>query len=303
MANRVLIISPSQHDIHMLRQALADAYDGPFDVDVASTLADGVARIQQGGIDAILVDLTLPDGGGLTCFDRVYEAGRHTPILTMCDLCDEEQAKEAVQRGAQGWLSKGYFDHYLTPQSLRNIIERMKVEQRLYVVQARAEITLNSIGDAVISVDMHGRVDYLNVTAELVTGWPREEAEGRPIEEVLHIVDGVTGRQIVNPIEYVLQNEHPLGLTGEVILVGRYGRRLPIEDSVAPIHDWNGQLAGAVIVFRDISDTVELTSKIRHQAQHDFLDQLAQPGPPERPHQPGHCRGQAQRHQSGAVVP
>jgi DNA-binding NarL/FixJ family response regulator len=114
------------------------------------------SRIRQGGIDAILVDLTLPDSQGLDSFDQVYHAARHTPILTLCELDDEDDAKEAVRRGAQGWLSKGYFDNYLVPQALRNIIERMKVEQGLYVAQARAEITLNSIGDAVISTDMHG---------------------------------------------------------------------------------------------------------------------------------------------------
>jgi diguanylate cyclase (GGDEF)-like protein/PAS domain S-box-containing protein len=270
----VLIISSSEDDIGLLRHALGDASDGPFDVESASTLAEGVERIHHGGIDAILVDLTLPDGQGLACFDQIYGTASHTPILTLCDLDDEEQAKEAVQRGAQGWLSKGYFDNALVPQSLRNIIERMKVEQGLYIAKARAEITLNSIGDAVISVDTHGRVDYLNVAAELVTGWPRDEASGRPIEEVLNIVDGVTGRQIVNPVEYVLLNNHALDLTGDVILVGRYGRRVPIEDSVAPIHDRDGRLVGAVIVFRDISDTVALTSKMRHQAQHDFLTNL-----------------------------
>jgi diguanylate cyclase (GGDEF)-like protein/PAS domain S-box-containing protein len=157
---------------------------------------------------------------------------------------------------------------------LCNIIERMKVEQGLYVAQARAEITLNSIGDAVISVDMHGLVDYLNIAAELVTGWSREEAGGRPIAEVLNIIDGATGRLIANPVEYVLENKHSVGLTGDVILVGRRGQRIPIEDSVAPIHDWNGQLVGAVIVFRDISNTVALTSEMRHQAHHDFLTNL-----------------------------
>jgi diguanylate cyclase (GGDEF)-like protein/PAS domain S-box-containing protein len=274
VANRVLIISPSEPDVRVLRHALANAYDGPFDVESASTLAEGLERIHQGGIDAILVDLTLPDGQGLTCFDQLYEAGRRTPILTLCGLDDEEQAKEAVQRGAQGWLSKGYFDNYLVPQSLRNVIERMKVEQGLYIAKARAEITLNSIGDAVVSVDMHGRVDYLNTAAELITGWPREDASGMPVAEVLNIVDGVTGRPIVNPVEYVLQSDHFLDLTGEVVLVDRHGRRIPIEDSAAPIHDWDGKLVGAVLVFRDISSTVALTSEMRHQAQHDFLTNL-----------------------------
>jgi diguanylate cyclase (GGDEF)-like protein len=91
---------------------------------------------------------------------------------------------------------------------------------------------------------------------------------------VLNLVDGVTDRPIVNPVDYVLQNDHFLGLAGEVVLVGRHGRRIPIEDSAAPIHDWNGQIVGAVMVFRDISSTVALTSKMRHLAQHDFLTNL-----------------------------
>jgi diguanylate cyclase (GGDEF)-like protein/PAS domain S-box-containing protein len=274
LANRVLIISSSANDIRTLEHALDNAFDGPFDVESVDSLADGRSRVSRGGIDAILLDLALPDCKGLVCFDQIYELAPRTPILTLCGLDDEGDAKEAVQRGAQGWLTRGYFDNSLVPQSLRNIIERMKVEQGLYIAQARAEITLNSIGDAVISVDMHGCVDYLNMAAELITGWPREESRGRPIAEVLKLVDGVTGRPIVNPVEYVLQSDHSLSLTGEVVLVARYGKHIPIEDSVAPIHDWEGQLVGAVIVFRDISDTVALTAKMRHQAQHDFLTNL-----------------------------
>jgi diguanylate cyclase (GGDEF)-like protein/PAS domain S-box-containing protein len=272
--NRVLVISASADDTRILKHALGNANDGPFDVESTPTLAEGMERIRQGVIDAILVDLTLPDCQGLPCFDQLYEVARHLPILTLCDLDDESDAKDAVQRGAQGWLSKGYFDNYLVPQSLRNIIERMKVERRLYVATTRAEITLNSIGDAVISTDMEGRVDYLNTAAELITGWPRKKANGRPIAEVLNIVDNVTGRPIVNPVEYVLQSDQAVGLAGEAVLVSVRGGRIPIEDSAAPIHDWDGQLVGAVMVFRDISNTVAMTSKMRHQAQHDFLTNL-----------------------------
>lgn len=174
MANRVLIISPSADDVRLLEHALKQAHDGPFDVESVCALADGLERIRQGGIDAILADLALPDARGLACFDRLHDAAPHTAILTLCELENEDEAKEAVRRGAQGWLSKGYFDNYLVPQSLRNIINRLKVEQGLYVAQARAEITLNSIGDAVVSADMDGRVDYLNVAAERISGWTRE---------------------------------------------------------------------------------------------------------------------------------
>ena len=273
-ANRILIISPEPEDVRTLRRALVSAADGPFVVEDVPTLAAGLHRIEQRGIDAILLDLVLPDSHGLASFEQVHAAARNTPIMTLCELAREDDAREAVQRGAQGWLSKGYFDNNLVPQSLRNVIERMKVEQKLYAVQARAQITLNSIGDAVISVDTHGQVDYLNIAAELLTGWKREEACGRPIAEVMVLVDGEGAGPVVNPVDAVLQAGLAEGLSGEVVLLDRHGKSRRIEDSAAPIFDRDEQLVGAVMVFRDISDTVALTTKMKHLAQHDFLTGL-----------------------------
>lgn len=274
--NRILIISPDSDDVRTLRHALGNAADGPFAVEDVPTLESGLHRIGQHGIDAILLDLGLPDSCGLASFESVHAAARHTPIMTLCTLEQENEAREAVRRGAQGWLAKGYFDNCLVPQALRNVIERMKVEQQLYAAQMRAQITLNSIGDAVISVDMLGQVDYLNVAAELMTGGTREQARGRPIAEVLVLVDGEgDGTSAVpNPVETVLQGGLSEGLSGEVVLLDRHGQSRRIEDSAAPIFDWEGQLVGAVMVFRDISDTVALTTKMKHLAQHDFLTNL-----------------------------
>jgi len=274
VTNRVLIISCRRDDVRALKRALGRASDGPFAVETLPTLALALARIRRGGIDAILMDMTLPDSAGLPCFDQVHAAARHTPIMMLCGEEEESAAREAVQRGAQGWLSRGYFGNSLVPQSLRNVIERMKVEQNAYLALARAQITLDSIGDGVISVDMHGHVDYLNIAAEEMTGWARCDANGRPIGQVLAIVDAANGEPVVNPVDAVLENGHGQSLTGEVILVDRHGVRKTIEDSAAPIFDWNGRLVGAVLVFRDISATVALTSAMRHLAQHDFLTRL-----------------------------
>ncbi|MFL6636422.1 MAG: two-component system response regulator, partial [Massilia sp.] len=86
MANRILIISAVTDDVLVLHQALGNARDGPFDVEDAPTLAAGLQRLAAGGIDAILVDLALPDAQGMTCFDQLHDAACHTPILTLCDL-------------------------------------------------------------------------------------------------------------------------------------------------------------------------------------------------------------------------
>lgn len=274
MAIQILIISSDAGDIHALEYALRDARDGPFEVESAATLAQGLERIDGGGIDAILIDLALPDSQGLASFERCHAAARNTPILTLCTVENEGEAKAAVQSGAQGWLSKGYFANALVPQALRNIIERMKVEQGLYLAQKRAQITLSAIGDAVVSVDMHGRVDYLNGAAELITGWSLDAASGRAVDEVLAIFDGATGEPIANPLEYILRNDRAKALSGEATLVSQSGRHIPIEDAATPIHDWDGRLVGAVMVFRDISQTVALASQMRHLAQHDFLTNL-----------------------------
>lgn len=274
MNNRVLIVSSNPDDIALLERALGDARDGPFDVERATTLSDGLQRARLGNIDAILLDMQLRDCRGIECFDQLFALVPNTPILTMCELVDETDAIEAVKRGAQGYLSKGYFNNYLVPQSLRNIIERKKVERGLYLAKARAEITLNSIADAVISADVDGRVDYLNAAAEAITGWPRALACGRPIDEVLPLSDVTSGHLVVSPITSALVSGQALSLSSETILLSRTGARVPIADSAAPIHDWNEQIVGAVIVFRDVSQTIEFTSTIKHLAQHDFLTNL-----------------------------
>jgi DNA-binding NarL/FixJ family response regulator len=170
MANRILIISASPPDIGALKKALGRASDGPYVIETASRLSQAMARLAHGGIDAILADLTLPDSQGIDTFDKLFATAHHTPIMALSATADEPLAVEAVQRGAQGYLSKGHFESYLVPQALRNIIQRKAVEEGLYVAQARAEITLNSISDAVISTDMSGKVDYLNISAEHMTG-------------------------------------------------------------------------------------------------------------------------------------
>ena len=274
MANQILIITADATDAKTLEDTLHKAKDGPFNIEWVTRLTDGLERLRAGGIDAILVDLSLPDSQGIETFDSLFSATPQTPILTLSAEEDEALAKEAVQRGSQGYLSKGHFGSYLVPQSLRNIIQRKAVEETLYLEKARAEITLNSISDAVIGTDMSGNVDYLNVAAEHMTGWLKEEARGHSISEVMKIINGATGKSEPNPVELVLQQDKPMGLVAGTILIRRDGSKVAIEDSSSPIHDLNGKIAGAVIVFHDITAAEAMATKMAHLAQHDFLTGL-----------------------------
>jgi diguanylate cyclase (GGDEF)-like protein/PAS domain S-box-containing protein len=272
--NRVLVVTADEQDAKLLEETLATARDGPFITEWVCRLSDAIARLESKGIAIILVDLFLPDSNGIETFDALFKLTPPVPIMTICDEENEELAIEAVQRGAQGFLSKGYFQNSLVPQALRNVIHRKKVEEELYVEKERARVTLESIGDGVLSTDMACNITYLNPEAERMTGWSNDEAFGLPIEQVFRLIDGKTRQQARNPVEMVIQQRKKLSLHANAVLVRRDGYEVPIEDSVAPIFDRNGDVTGAVVTFNDISEVKAMAHKMEHLAQHDYLTGL-----------------------------
>lgn len=277
MVNRILIITADSHDAETLGKALKRAQDGPFITEGVTQLAQALERLrapEQESIDAILVDLELPDSQGLATFDQLFTQVPSIPIMTISELNNEEQNDEAIRRGAQGCLSKGYLGSSLVPQSLRNIILRKAVEEALFVEKARIAITLNSISDAVIGTDLQGNVDYLNSAAEQMTGWPLTDAQSLPIDKVMRLINGKTREPVANPIVQVLRDDKCKLLAAGTILVRRDGSESAIEDSAAPIHDSAGRLKGAVMVFHDMTAAQAMTEKMTHLAQHDALTNL-----------------------------
>jgi diguanylate cyclase (GGDEF)-like protein/PAS domain S-box-containing protein len=155
-----------------------------------------------------------------------------------------------------------------------DVTDRKEVEAALFEEQERAQVTLNSIGDAVICTDISGRITFLNLVAERMTGWAWQEAAGRPMAEVFRIIDAVSRETTPNPMELAVANDRVMNLPANCILLRRDGFEAPIEDSVAPIHDREGKATGAVIVFRDVSAARAMSLQMAHSAQHDFLTGL-----------------------------
>jgi diguanylate cyclase (GGDEF)-like protein/PAS domain S-box-containing protein len=189
-------------------------------------------------------------------------------------LGDEDIAKEAVKRGAQDYLLKTRLDSYSLTRALHSVIARKAVEDALFLENERAQVTLNSIGDAVISTDISGNITYLNQVAERMTGWSGEEASGRPFTEVFQIIEGVTREPACNPMQSAVKQNQAVGLTSNCILIRRDGCESAIEDSTAPIHSRTGQVIGGVMIFRDVSEARAMRLKMTHLAQHDFLTDL-----------------------------
>ncbi len=402
----VLLVEDDVADAEVIRQSLAGMGEGSLRVEWVTRLPAALERLRRGGIEVVLLDLTLPDGQGLDAFEQVLRAAPEALILILSAASDEAIARQAVQRGANDYLVKGHVDAHWLPRALRYLIERkatrdalrvsearframsdasplgifvsdargdcvytnaayhrisgltfeetlgtqwitaihpedrqrvlaewheasrsgapfqtefrflqpdeslvwarvnsaamsdgrqangrvktvedisqrkstefalQAAEEALFEEKERAQVTLDSIGDAVLTTDLQGRVTYLNLVAETMTGWSRADALGRPLADVFELIDGVTRQAAANPAQRAIDENRTVDLAADSVLLCRDGRELAIEDSSAPIHNRDGRVIGAVIVFHDVSDSRAMVRKMAHLAHHDFLTGL-----------------------------
>ena len=135
-----------------------------------------------------------------------------------------------------------------------DITERKRAEEALANEKERLTITLRSIGDGVIATDTEGKILLLNKVAEKLTGWTQDEALGKPLNEVFHIINEKTRERCENPVEKVLKTRVVVGLANDTVLVARDGTERILADSGAPIRDKDGNIIGVVLVFRDVTE-------------------------------------------------
>lgn len=284
MSRSVLLIDDKLSDRTAVLGALIDTHSISFPLEQVSLLCEGLERLSKDSlkpiaaadrIAAIVLNLHLPDSKGIETFDRLFQATPHIPVLVLATLEDEPIAKLAVQHGAQGYLLKERLDGYSLCTALQSMVERAANAEALFAQRELAEITLNSIGDAVICVNFGGEVTYLNPVAESMTGWRADEAIARPLEDVLQIINGSTRIPVPNPLISAIIENKAIGLTPDCVLIRRNGSEAGIDDSAAPIHDRNGQVTGAVMVFHDVTEARALALRTLYLAQHDALSGLA----------------------------
>ncbi len=156
-----------------------------------------------------------------------------------------------------------------------DITERKQLEQNLAEEKKRLEVTLRSTGDGVIACDIGGKITLLNRVAENLTGSTQDEAVGKQLEEVFHIVNERTRRRIKNPVQTVLKTGRVVGLINHAVLISRDGTERIIADSGAPIHDEEGNLFGVVLVFRDITEIRRLEEELQKLNKLESVGTLA----------------------------
>ncbi|WP_226575914.1 ATP-binding response regulator [Acuticoccus sediminis] len=233
--------------------------------EVVGTAASGegaremVARERP---DLVLMDIRLEGAeDGIEAAQRVRRDYR-VPVIFLTAYADDDTVRRATEAEPFGYLLKPFED-----QQLRTAIEmalyKHRAERRLEDSERRYATTLASIGDAVIATDPDARITFMNPVAEALTGWTVAEAAGAAVTEVFRIINEDSRETVEDPVAKVLRLGTVVGLANHTLLIARDGREVPIDDCGSPIIDDAGEISGAVLVFRDITERRQMDEALR----------------------------------------
>ncbi|MGL4461885.1 MAG: ATP-binding response regulator, partial [Planctomycetia bacterium] len=224
--------------------------------------------------DLVLMDISLGKG-----IDGVTSAGliQHTigaPIVYLTANSDDATFERVKLSCPFGYVLKPYEDRDLQT-AVELALYRHAVERRLRENEQWLAATLASIGDGVIAVDRSGAVRFMNSLAERLTGWTQEEAAGRGMMDVFQILDEKTRRPVLNPGIEAMRVGGSVELAPGMLLVDKLGAERAIDDSAAPIRDVDGNISGAVLVFRDVTERRRLEEHLRQAQKMEAIGRLA----------------------------
>jgi two-component system cell cycle sensor histidine kinase/response regulator CckA len=219
---------------------------------LAASGAEAVKLAQRTSPDLVLMDIVLKEGmNGIQTAEIIYNR-YHIPVVYLTAYADEETLDRAKRTEPYGYILKPFDDRELQT-TIEMAIYKHRMERKVKESEAWLSTTLKSIGDAVITTDVQGRITFINPVAQKVSGYTIAEAIGKPLNRVFRIESEATGKAVENPVEKVLKEGIIVGLANHTNLVDKKGRKIPIDDSGAPIIDEKGQIIGVVLVFQDIT--------------------------------------------------
>lgn len=222
-------------------------------IGVTPSGEEALEMVRENPPDLILMDIVLKGKiDGIETAQRIHDT-YDIPVLYLTAYSDEETLKRAKITEPFGYIIKPFEDRELH-SSVEIAIYKHEMDRKLKESEKWLSTTLESIGDAVIATDKEGVVIFMNPVARKVTGWDQEEAIGKTLRDVFHIINENTGIPLEDPVAKVLKMDDVIETDNPTILITKDGAMLPIDDSSAPIRDENGSVIGVALVFRDITD-------------------------------------------------
>jgi PAS domain S-box-containing protein len=264
----VWVVDDSRLETERACSLLGEYYEARGFLDGAAMLE---SLSEERAPDLILLDWQMPGVSGLeVCrFLRERYDELSLPVLMLTGRGAKRDFTEGLSAGANDYVAKPYDDAELLAR-VRTLVRMRQQARAMRVREEWFATTLRSIGDAVVATEEDGTVTFLNQVAEQLTGWESSEALGRPIDQVLEIIDESTGMSAKGVLERALREPGASQVVGRAMLVRRDGSRLPIDDSVAPIGLQARQ--GAVVVFRDASERQRAAAETARRV--DFEEKL-----------------------------
>lgn len=272
----LLVIEDYADTVKLIQRIL----DNRFDIEVATDGEAGLTAWKARRHDLVLLDVMLPEKSGKDVLKEILELSPSQSVVMMTAYATPERAGSLILDGAVDFVSKPF-----RADQLRQVCEIAlhredfivsnqefaHRQEALHQEKERAEITLQSIADAVISTDVNGLIKYMNPIAERLSGWVLGDVQGKPITEVLSpSVDG----ELPHPVDECIESGEAVKSDRGTIYRNREGLSLRLDSIASPIRNRPGNVVGAVMVFRDVTESYLLEQKLEYQARHDALTGL-----------------------------
>ncbi|MEH2045392.1 GGDEF domain-containing response regulator [Nostoc sp.] len=233
---------------------------------LADSGEEAIKKAADNSLDLVLMDIHLKGNMDGVEAAQIIHNIFNIPVIYLTANADESTLNRAKVTEPFGYILKPFKEKELK-FTIEITLSKHRTEKKLKQNEQWLTTILKSIGDAVITSDESGTVTFMNPIAEVLTGWNYSDAFGKEATEVFNIAHEETRTIIESPVKQVLQYGVTVGLPEQTILIAKNGTEIPIDDSVAPIKDENGNITGAVLVFQDITERNQILEALARRQQ------------------------------------
>lgn len=257
---RILLVE-DEAIIAISEKETLERYD--FDVILAFDGKKAIELVKNDlEINLVLMDINLGTGiQGTEAAERILEI-RELPIVFFTSHSEKEYVEKVKKITKYGYILKASAE-FVQIETISMAFELFNAHKKTKENEKKLQVTLQSIGDAVIATDINGNITQINKIAQSLTGWDYSDAIGKPLTEVFKIVNSYTRKIVVNPVQLVLESGVIVGLANHTLLISKDGKEYQIKDSGSPIQDDEGKIIGIVLVFRDVTKEFLIQEKLR----------------------------------------
>jgi len=268
---RILLIEDNPGDARLIKELFAEVDGAPFDLEHVDCLSKGLARLAQGNIDVILLDLSLPDSQGLDSLGKINALASKVPVVVLSGLSDETLAISAVHQGAQDYLVKGDVEHNLLVRSIHYAMERQRMRQELLESESRYRLLADNVADVIWTANMKWQITYVSPSIKRLLGYTVEEMKRMAIRDIL-TPDSLkqAGKLIRNQMDIMTPRSQYPSLSLTLEYVRKDGSTLWAEVMLSFLWDKDRKLSEVLGVTREITERKKAEEALRKREQ-DYL--------------------------------